>query len=277
MPSLKNTVFAVIGAATSANALTKSLAATENYSTCMYTVPNVGTFTTALSFDLSSGTTLPSLGGDIAASTYTVAANNAPYSRRFDLTNIGYTSNTLILTVPGGQTTGPISSAQIVTTYNDILYGSVRTVAKISPIAGTTHGFSFYSSDYQEVDFAFLTNNDAVAHLTNEQTSSSSAPTSYTVAAPSDASSAFHEYRVDWVAGKTMFYIDSVLVQTITGNVPSSAGFWLWNNWSNANSWASGPPITDNVLQIQSIYAYWNRTSVTSQLSKGAVSACGLT
>ncbi|GAB7351581.1 hypothetical protein MBLNU459_g2203t1 [Dothideomycetes sp. NU459] len=284
MPSLKNTAFALIGAAASASALTQSPAATTN-SKCMYTVPGVGSFTTNLNFDLSGGSLLPSLGNQLGASTYTVASNNAPFSRRFDLTNVGYasgglfglTSNALTLTVPGGQIAGPISSAQLVTVYSDILYGSVRTVAKVSSVAGTTHGFTFYANDTQEIDFAFLTTDDTKVHFTNEQVSSTSPSTSYVGTAPSDASTAFHEYRVDWIPGKTMFYIDSVLVQTITGNVPTTPGFWLWNNWSNGNLWAQGPPLKDNVLQIQTINAYFNRTGITSQMASITSSVCGLT
>lgn len=284
MPSLKNTAVAVIGAAASANALTQSAAATQNSKTCMYTVPGVGSFSTNLNFDLSSGTVLPSLGSDLVASTYTVANNYAPYARRFDMTNIGYASggllglmsNALTLTVPGAQTSGPISSAQLTTDYNDILYGSVRTVAKVSSVPGTTHGFTFYSNDTQEIDFAFITGNNALAHYTNEQVNSSSPATSYTSTAPTDASTAFHEYRVDWIPGSTAFYIDSVLQKNVTGNVPTTPGFWLWNNWSNGNAWAAGPPAKDNVLQIQSINAYWNRTGITSQLSKNVVSVCNL-
>ncbi|THX10490.1 concanavalin A-like lectin/glucanase [Aureobasidium pullulans] len=235
---------------------------------CYYSVPNVGLFTTRMTYSWDNAFTLAATGvgvvQDLVSSLYTVGAGNSPLPRRFDLVNIGVSllDPSITLTVPGGQTKGPISSAQITTAYDDILYGSVRTVAKISSVPGTTHGFSFYANDTQEIDFAFLTTSSGVAHLTNEQVSADSPATSYQVSAPSDATSAYHEYRVDWLPGKAMFYIDSKLVQTITGNVPTSPGFWLWNNWSNGNAWAQGPPAKDNVLKIRSIDGYFNRTSV---------------
>lgn len=101
-------------------------------------------------------------------------------------------------------------------------------MAKISDVPGTTHGFSFYANDTQEIDFAFLTSDVSVAHLTNEQVSPDSEATSFQVAAPTDAASAWHEYRVDWLPGATKFYIDSRLVQEINENVPSTPAFFLW-------------------------------------------------
>lgn len=116
------------------------------------------------------------------------------------------------------------------TDYDDILYASVRTVAKISNVPGTTHGFIFYSNDTQEVDFAFLTSDISKAWLTNEQVTYSSPYSTYNVAAPSDANTAWHEYRVDWLPGTSRFFVDGVLVKEITDNVPTTPGSWIWNN-----------------------------------------------
>lgn len=278
MVALKNTalnMMAISALAAVSNAdqslekrYTASTAGSLTKGGCYYSVPNVGLFTTRMSYSWDNALTLATTGlgvvQDLVSSIYTVGAGNSPLPRRFDLVNIGLSilDPSITLTVPGGQSKGPVSSAQITTAYDDILYGSVRTVAKISSVPGTTHGFSFYSNDTQEIDFAFLTTDSSVAHLTNEQTSSASAPTSYQVSAPSDATTAYHEYRVDWVPGKVTFYVDSKLVQTITGNVPTTAGFWLWNNWSNGNAWAQGPPTKDSVLKIRSIDGYFNRTTV---------------
>ncbi|CAD0081515.1 unnamed protein product, partial [Aureobasidium vineae] len=209
---------------------------------------------------------------DLIPNTYTVNQGLNPLARRFDLVNIGLDSTdlALTLTVPGGQTTGPISTAQLATNYADILYASVRTVAKISNVPGTTHGFIFYANDTQEVDFAFLTSDISKAWLTNEQTGYGAPYSTYSVAAPADANTAWHEYRLDWLPGVSKFYIDGVLVQTITDNVPSTPGSWIWNNWSNGNAWAQGPPLADSVLKIRSIDAYFNRTSVADSINSGA-------
>ncbi|TIA77337.1 concanavalin A-like lectin/glucanase [Aureobasidium pullulans] len=206
---------------------------------------------------------------NLIPSTYTVNQGVNPLARRFDIANIGFdgVEKALTLTVPGGQSNGPISVAQLATSYSDILYGSVRTVAKISNVPGTTHGFIFYANDTQEVDFAFLTSDTSKAWLTNEQVTYTSPYSTYSVAAPGDASSAYHEYRLDWLPGVSKFYIDGVLVQTITDNAPSTPGSWIWNNWSNGNAWAQGPPLSDSVLKIRSIDGYFNRTTVADNIN----------
>ena len=203
---------------------TSSAAGSLTKGGCYYKVPNVGLFTTRFNYAWDNYFTLLSTGigivEDLVSSIYTVEAGNSPLPRRFDLVNIGISllDPSMTLTVPGGQKKGPISSAQFTTAYDDILYGSVRTVAKISSVPGTTHGFSFYSNDSQEIDFAFLTSSPGFAHLTNEQVSPTSPPSSYQVSAPNDATTAYHEYRVDWIPGKAQFFIDGKLVQTITDN-----------------------------------------------------------
>lgn len=101
---------------------------------------------------------------------------------------------------------------------------------------------------------------------------------------PSDATAKFHEYRLDWIKGKTLFYLDGVLQQTFTRNAPDVAGEWLWNNWrcvsfvafgvflnalflvadvdSNGDGgWSAGPPASDSIMKIQKIEMFYNRTS----------------
>lgn len=272
MFAMKNHFLSALAIAGAASALTVSPDATQ--SGCYYHVANIGAFNTYMSHDWSTGAFSQDV-SDLNASTYTVNAGNSPYARRFDVANIGASTSpyAVTLSVPGGQTSGPISVSQITTAYDDILYGSVRTIAMISNVPGTTHGFSFYSSDTQEVDFAFITSDISVAHITNEQTSDAEEASSYTVKAPSDAATAWHEYRLDWTSNATYFYIDGTLVYNITDNVPSQPGFWLWNNWSNGNSWAAGPPAKDSVLKIRGIEAYFNRTSVATGSASCAVAS----
>lgn len=161
---------------------------------------------------------------------------------------------------------GPVSSAQLTTSYNDILYGSVRTVAMFSAVSGTTHGFSMYSNDNQEVDFAFLTRDPSMVHLTNEQVATDSPVSSFEYPAPPDATTAWHEYRLDWYNDHTAYFIDGVLIKNITENVPSEPGYWIWNHWSNGNSWTQGPPAQNAVLKIRSIDAYYNRVAYEASI-----------
>ena len=68
-------------------------------------------------------------------------------------------------------------------------------------------------------------------HYTNQRASASAPKSTLLQALPSDATSVFQEYRIDWLPGRTDFYLDGKLQKSLTENVPSIPGTWLWNNW----------------------------------------------
>jgi len=229
-------------------------------STTLYDIPGVGTFNTLLHADFTQLSSLPEA---LQIGTSTVAASGSPYARQFRQDNVFINNGSSIsLVVPGRQTASPISSARISTIYEDILYGSVRTVAKVAPTPGSCHGFFFYRDDNQESDIEILTSRQGRVYFTNQAVSPSSRNTSTFTSLPANSTTEFHEYRLDWTPGKTAFYIDGVLAQTFTDNVPSRPGSWRWNNWSNGGSWSSGPPVHTSNLEIREITAYFNRTSI---------------
>jgi hypothetical protein len=85
------------------------------------------------------------------------------------------------------------------------------------------------------------------------------AHSTYDTSVVSDASTAWHEYRVDWLPGTTDYYIDGTLIDsTVSGATP---GLWLWNAWSDGND--------DSIFQMRSIDAYFNRTSVAADITSG--------
>lgn len=97
----------------------------------------VGSYTYAkrLVFDFASATSLPA---GLYASTWQVG--DAPYTHRYDASNVVVGGGYLNLKVPGGQTAHPYSSAEVSTTVANIKYASVRTVAILSEPAGVCNG-----------------------------------------------------------------------------------------------------------------------------------------
>jgi beta-glucanase (GH16 family) len=72
--------------------------------------------------------------------------------------------------------------------------------------------------------------------------------------APADATSAVHEYRLDWTPSATKFYVDGVHQRTQIHNVPNQKSSWIMNNWVNGDPyWTLGPPVNDAVLKIQKV------------------------
>ncbi|KAF6217552.1 hypothetical protein HO133_006890 [Letharia lupina] len=194
-------------------------------------------------------------------STYTIGSS--PYTQLYTTSNVAVNSETLQLKVPGGQSASPILGAEVSTQDEDILYGSVRTTMKASTVAGTCHGAFFYKDDNQEVDIELITGDTwKGVHYTNQRANADAEASTIQMALPSDATNDFQEYRIDWLPGRTDFYLNGELQQTLTDNVPSTAGSWLWNNWSNGDpGWTGAPPLQDNIMEISKIEMYYNRTS----------------
>ncbi|KAI9791309.1 MAG: hypothetical protein M1816_004090 [Peltula sp. TS41687] len=243
-----------------------------------WVVNGVGKFTTARTFDFAGQTTLPA---GLYATSDTIrdtqqAGTGAKYDHVFQpaLATVG--GGYLQLKVPGGQATSPIRCAEVATTFSNILYASVRTTAILSNPAGTCNGMFFYKSDTQEMDIEFLSDANSFSNprdgtrpmsYTNQDVNGNRADNTHATApSPSDATSAAHEYRIDWTPGKTLYYLDGVLQKTFTTDVPTIAGSWLWNNWaSNSNGdpgfTGSSPPSTDSIFKISKIVMYYNTTA----------------
>ncbi|PSK56699.1 Beta-glucanase [Elsinoe australis] len=226
-----------------------------------YNVAGVGTFNSFFQIDFSKLSDFPS---SLDISTNTVGAGNSPYARTFSKSNIRMNrGDSVSLLVQPKVIDGSIPSGEFSTGIDDILYGSVRTVAKASNVSGTCHGFFSYLDDNQETDIEILTKNLSKVWFTNQALSPGTDETSTTASAPATIASAYHEYRIDWLQDRTVFYIDGVKKAELTTNVPNKPTSWLWNNWANGNpKWSAGPPAQISDLRIQSITAYWNRTSV---------------
>jgi hypothetical protein len=100
-------------------------------------VPGVGLFTHAKTYDFAGATQLPS---DFFKSTWLV--NDAPLGHKFEADLVSVADGFLQLKVPGGQTAGPVRSAEIGTKFAYIMYASVRTTAILGDPAGTCNGAS---------------------------------------------------------------------------------------------------------------------------------------
>ena len=194
----------------------------------MWAVDGAGSFTHSQTFDFSALTSFPK--DDLAISTDPIGSS--PFTQLYTKSNVAVADESLQLKVPGGQSASPILGAEISTQHKDILYGSVRTTMKASTVAGTCHGAFFYKDDNQETDIEIITGHKFQGvHYTNQRASANAAPSTLQKALPADATSVFQEYRIDWVPGRTDFYLDGQLQKSLTNNVPSTPGSWLWNNW----------------------------------------------
>ncbi|KAG9693625.1 concanavalin A-like lectin/glucanase, partial [Aureobasidium melanogenum] len=237
---------------------------------CMITLPGVGRFNQYVKYDFAKWTNFPQ---GLSISDYGITADpnddEHPFDQFYGPNNVILKrGRPLQLRVPGGQTKSPIQGAEITTAYDDVLYASVRTVAKVSSVPGTCNGFFFYHSDNQETDIEIRTAFQDQIFLTNQKSSARAVESTFDTKAPQNMSAGFHEYRFDWLKGMTKFYVDGKYVGQLSKNVPKVPGSMVWNNWANGGSWSGGPPKHDNILETQSIEMWYNRTSITGVNSK---------
>lgn len=238
---------------------------------CLWDVPGVGSFTEMSNFYFEG----PSLPAGLQVNAYPLQ-KQAPFQHSFTSANVYIDDSFLNLKVPGGQTQSPIECGEVQTTFGDILYASVRTHAIFTNVPGTCTGIFFYKDDTQEIDIEYLSDPSSLSNdpnkpwsipiqYTNQAVVPGTKPT-YSYGPPPWDVTAVHEYRIDWVPGRTLFYLDGVLQKEYTTNVPTQPGFWIWNHWTNGDQgWSVGPPQEDAIFKILNIEMYYNRTSTAGQ------------
>lgn len=100
-----------------------------------------------------------------------------------------------------------------------------------------------YESDTQEVDIEWLSDPESQSNIdsgrdralfyTNQAVEAEGDNTHDASDPPVDATSAMHNYRIDWDGTSSTFYVDDKLQYKFNTNVPTAKdGHWMWNNWS---------------------------------------------
>ena len=187
-----------------------------------------------------------------------------------------------------------VPSGEIRSTRNDMLYGSFRVAARLTPVNGTCSAIftvSFvpffvifmslrtdsmkYFNDSQEIDIELLSRQyssnapvvssplNLVLHSMSALEAGYQTPNTSTYGQPRipvALTDMFHEYRFDWTPGLVSFYLDGSWIWDLEdSNVPSMGSALLLSHWSNgAPGWSQGPPLEDAVMTISYVKAYFN-------------------
>ncbi|KAI8634651.1 glycoside hydrolase, family 16 [Xylariaceae sp. FL1651] len=179
----------------------------------------------------------------------------------------------LLLVVRNVMQEDRVPVAEISTTGLHYFYGTFRAGIKTTDVPGTCSAFFWYQNDTQEIDIEFLsaqfdkTSRTFPVNLVLQSKESAAAgyDASNTtglrkVSLPFDPTTAFHEYRFDFLPNKVCFYADGDMLAEMSGpGVPTSPGHLLLSHWSNGNpGWSRGPPATDAVTTVSYVKAYFN-------------------
>ncbi|KAK8058943.1 hypothetical protein PG994_009391 [Apiospora phragmitis] len=156
---------------------------------------------------------------------------------------------------------GMVQNAEIATTGLDYFYGTYRVGLKVTDVPGTCTAVFWYFNDTQEIDIEFLSHEfnhanklypvnlvlqTAQSRAAGYDASGVGTGTFQKRALPFDPTAGFHEYRLDFLADRVVFYADGAALATMTGwdgGIPSVGGHLLLSHWSNGNpGWSAGPP-----------------------------------
>ncbi|KAI1212223.1 glycoside hydrolase family 16 protein [Annulohypoxylon truncatum] len=175
---------------------------------------------------------------------------------------------------------GMVTGADVSTTDTHYFHGTFRAGIKVTDIPGTCSAFFWYMNDTQEIDIEFLSwefnrnNNTFPVNLVLQSQESKDAgfDASKTgdfrkINLPFDPTAAFHEYRIDFLPDRVLFYADAELLTEMNGTgVPTTAGNLQVSHWSNGNvGWSQGPPKSDATTTVSYVKAYFNSSLESRQ------------
>ncbi|KIY65450.1 glycoside hydrolase family 16 protein [Cylindrobasidium torrendii FP15055 ss-10] len=189
---------------------------------------------------------------------------STPIQHDFVGSNVALGNGVLEMKVQAYSGSGHVKSSEIVSD-DEFLHGSLRVTMKSSMTKGICEGIFFFKSDLQETDIELLTTTSLEASATvpagfwttNQAQVEDGDSISENLAFWFDPTQGFHEYRIDWTADATTFYVDGQQVNRLTENVPNVPALFIFNAWSSGDPyWSAGPPTVDSVSQISKIVLY---------------------
>ncbi|KAG0177026.1 hypothetical protein DFQ28_003322 [Apophysomyces sp. BC1034] len=163
----------------------------------------------------------------------------------------------------------------------DFLYGSFRSYMRMSSIRGTVAAMYIYNPD-SEIDIEVLSAIEPpqsyfAIHPGIIENGRASALTHDNHWLGFDPTSGFHEYRFDWFPNLVVFYIDGVEARRLNTNIPSSAGRFMFNHWTDGNAnFSGGPPTETAKLEIMNITAWFNLSASSSPKCQESNKSCNI-
>ncbi|KAI0881921.1 glycoside hydrolase family 16 protein [Annulohypoxylon maeteangense] len=209
-----------------------------------------------------------------------VISNNIANEQVFDGSGTKGGDAGLNLVVKSDIEDGMVTGADVSTTDTHYFHGTFRAGIKVTDIPGTCSAFFWYMNDTQEIDIEFLSsefnrnNNTFPVNLVLQSQESKDAgfDASKTgdfkkINLSFDPTAAFHEYRIDFLPDRVLFYADAELLTEMNGTgVPSTAGNLQVSHWSNGNGgWSQGPPKSDATTTVSYVKAYFNSSLESRQ------------
>lgn len=157
-------------------------------------------------------------------------------------------------------------SSSVSSIRDDILYGSFRMSAKMTPVNGSSFGFFFFYSISEEIDIEVLAHEQdegrvrvSIQPIIRDNLNRASNLSQKLVQLNKSLSLDFIEYRFDWFKDRVDFYVEGDYYHSLNVNIPSHHGKMVVNHRSNGNQrWSRGPPLQVSDTYIKYFDLYFN-------------------
>ncbi|OCF31351.1 hypothetical protein I316_06956 [Kwoniella heveanensis BCC8398] len=191
--------------------------------------------------------------------------------------NIRLAGGALEFIVPGGQTGGMVSGAELQT--EQAVMGGVFTMsAQLDPGHGTCQAIFTYignedvGRDEQDIEMlgqSLLTESetgvDPGIQLTNWSPTAAGENDFGIVPFTADPTAAYHNYTIAWIPGGTKYYFDGAMLTSPAQYSSVNPSKVMINNWSNGDAtFTQGPPTSDVVLKVSKLAYYYQTESLGS-------------
>ncbi|KAL9119871.1 MAG: hypothetical protein Q9187_003574 [Circinaria calcarea] len=218
--------------------------------------------------------TSPTFSNDWSIQTWTSHASAvAPFSRVNSPQNVyihrDSRSSSTHLTLRTVRLPAFQSIAEVDTVATNIYYASIRIRARVAGSPGAVAGLFTFADDTNESDIEILTRDVSTQfRATNQPTVDDSdneipdATTAVRIAAANSKKNGswtdWVDYRLDWLDGKTEWFINQKSVEEKTHGVPKKASRFIMNLWGNGGVWSGnmslGGVATMDVEWVDMVY-----------------------
>lgn len=163
---------------------------------------------------------------------------------------------------------------------SSLKYASIRLLARVRGKPGAVAGFFTYYNDTAESDIEILTRDpDTSVEYSNQPTVDADGDilpgSNFNTSMASGGSRQWTEwnvYRLDWLPGRSAWYLNGELAASTKVNVPGDESSAIVNMWSDGGSWSGNMSVGDKAeLQVQWIEMVFNMPDAKSGPGKGVV------
>jgi len=190
------------------------------------------------------------------------------------------------------------TAAEMENLQKNLFYASIRVRARITGASGAVAGMFIFRSDDQESDIEILTRDgpDKIRYSNQPDTDSSGndisgASTQVNINNDVQVDSGalgdkrrrvsdgvvwtdWHTHRIDWIKGKSSWFVDGKKVLDKTYGVPTKSTYLILNMWSDGGVWAGNMTVGDEArLEVEWVEMVYN-TSGPILDSKRSTKSC---